>query len=365
MKDKKFLLTRSYILLLLTTLFQISCQPSESKTSESQKSEVVNTDLKKSITCFVYHRFGNEKYPSTNIDLQTFEQHLTYLKEHDFMVLTLREAVDYLKDETPSQKVAVLTVDDGYKTFKTGALPLLKKYDFKATLFVNTETVGGSSYLNWDDLKEISNSGIEIGNHTHSHAYFLNYEEAIRYKNFESDVMKAQNLFQKHLNVKPVTFAYPYGEYDEAMKKTVKEIGFEAAVAQNSGVMNSQADFYAIPRFPMASSYAELKNFTEKVNMQTIFLSDANNAEHVVSDNPPKMSLSFDKANYQLKNLQCFIQGGSCDLNVNDQDSIVTVSIKSKSSLKRRRTLYTITVPDQDGKWHWISHLWVIPSIKE
>jgi peptidoglycan/xylan/chitin deacetylase (PgdA/CDA1 family) len=52
-----------------------------------------------------------------------------------------------------------------------------KKYDIPATLFINTKTVGGGDYMTWGELKDVVKHDIEIGNHTHSHAYFLNLPE--------------------------------------------------------------------------------------------------------------------------------------------------------------------------------------------
>ncbi|UII25266.1 polysaccharide deacetylase family protein [Fulvivirga maritima] len=363
MKAKNyFQISKQVYRLILVLIILSGCSSPSEKQVEAQ--HIANKH--KSITCFVYHRFGDERYPSTNVDISTFEQHIKYLKEEEFEIMTLSEAIDYLKDGSKERKIAVITVDDGYKSFQTGAMPLLKKYGVTATLFINTETVGGSSYMSWEDIQEVNKEGIEIGNHSHSHGYFLNYENAIRYKHFQSDVAQAQNLFKKHLTEEPKVFAYPYGEYDQEMEDIIKEMGFIGAVAQNSGVMNSSSDFYAIPRFPMASSYASLKGFKEKAKMQTLFVQSEKPSTPLLNNsNPPELKLSFKKDDLQVNNLQCFIQGGECDMKVTKSDSVVEVSLKSKSSLKRRRTLYTLTVPSDDGSWHWFSHLWVMPSVKE
>ena len=130
-----------------------------------------------SVPVFVYHRFGDDRYPATNISLDVFEAHLAYLAENDFSALTLSDALSKMDAGNLPEKPVVLTVDDGYLTFYENAMPLLKKYDMPATLFVNTAYVGGGDFMNWKQLEEARKAGVEIGNHSHNHPHFLNEEE--------------------------------------------------------------------------------------------------------------------------------------------------------------------------------------------
>lgn len=320
------------------------------------------TASERSFVCFVYHRFGDDRYPSTNVSIEDFRAHLRYLKQHDFLVMTLSDAVAYLKNDTGTKKVAVITVDDGYKTFLTGAMPLLTEFGYPATLFVNTKTIGSGDYLDWEELKHLSENGIEIGNHSHSHSYFLNISGKERVEAFKKDIIEAQDLLKEHLAVTPTAFAYPYGEFDIDMEQAVKNMGFLAAAAQNSGVMHGEGDYYAIPRFPMADVYAAIDGFMEKVNMQPLVVNE--DADRIVGEqNPPVLQLTIRGDNINEEELQCFVQGGDCHLQV-VQKQPLKITVAAKDPLKRRRTLYTITVPDKEGRWHWFSHLWIRPDIE-
>ena len=323
---------------------------------------------KKEVVCFVYHRFGDDRYPSTNISVKNFEAHLNYLKSNGFEVMNLGGAVDYLTDNSKPilPKVAVITVDDGFKTFKTGAMPLLKKFGYSATLFINTETVGGNSYLDWEDLKSVKAAGIEIGNHTHSHPYFLNTPKNQRYDQFREEINLAQKLIKEHLDVQPDLFAYTYGEFDSEMEHMVKNLGFKAATAQNSGVIWSGSDPFALPRFPMAGPYANIDGFTEKANMRALPVVEETPLSFVLNGkNPPTLSVVVDDQGLALKGLQCFVQGGECVINI-QKNGKTTIEIHATKALTRRRTLYTLTVPSADYKsWHWYSHLWIQPDIPE
>jgi peptidoglycan/xylan/chitin deacetylase (PgdA/CDA1 family) len=96
------------------------------------------------------------------------------------------------------KKFVILTIDDAFRSFYSMVFPLLKKYGFKATLFVNTATIGSNDYSGWDELREMLEYGIELGNHTHSHAYFLNDPAETRQETFSNEVNLAQQIFREN-----------------------------------------------------------------------------------------------------------------------------------------------------------------------
>ncbi|MEJ2520623.1 MAG: polysaccharide deacetylase family protein, partial [Desulfuromonadales bacterium] len=128
---------------------------------------------------FVYHRFNDARFPSTNISSEDFRTHLELLHANDFTVLTLGEVMSRLDSgRSLPPRCAVITVDDAYQTFLTDGWPLLQRFGFPATLFVSTDTVGGTDYLDWQELRQLRRQGVEIGNHSASHAYLLDQRAA-------------------------------------------------------------------------------------------------------------------------------------------------------------------------------------------
>jgi len=355
---KLFYMIRIFLFVLL--LFY-SCQPNKAQnqtiTDESTEHQ------KKEVVVFVYHRFGDNTYPSTNISLENFELHLSYLKNTGFEVITFGEAVDYITDTQISykEKVACITVDDGYKSFYKNGLPLIQKYGFTATVFINSESVGGGMYMNWEELANIHEKGIEIGNHSDSHAYFLNIPENERINEFKQDVLRCQKEIEEHLGFTPDIFAYPYGEFDLEMKSALKAMGFKAAAAQNSGVMHAY-DPYAIPRFPMAGPYVKLEGFKEKANMKALRIKEKSPESFVLTgQNPPTLQIIFDTTSVDLDRYNCFISPG-CKSNLSNNKMVIS----AEKPLQNRRTLFTITAPSKTGnRWHWFSHLWIRPEVSE
>lgn len=320
------------------------------------------------ISSFVYHRFGEDENPSTNIDLATFEQHLEYLRDNEVMVITLGEAVKLIREHgTLTGKTVVLTVDDGYESFLQNGMPLLRKYGFRATLFVNTANVGKSGYIDWEELRKLHEEGIEIGNHSHTHAYFVDVKAYERASFLRTDLQTSQRIFLHELGFMPNLFSYPYGEYTDEMAEVVEQEGFVAAAAQNSGVISTFSNLYALPRFPMGGSYTTLEGFAEKSAMLALPANVIDSPSHLVTEsNSPVLRLQLQSPErLQTGQMQCFIADGrECSLHY-DRDNGV-VEIRSNGPLSARRTLYTITVPSavKPGKWHWFSHLWILSGLK-
>jgi len=347
----------------LISFFFLACQ---SQPPDSKPGDIAA--IPKEVVCFVYHRFNDGRYPTTNVSVKAFEAHLNYLIKNKFDILTFSQAVKYLKSNEPARKVAVITVDDGYKSFYQNGLPVLKKHSLPATLFINTETVEGGDYMSWRELQLAVDAGVEIGNHTHSHDYFLNQSPATRYQVFKEEIELSQKIIFEKLQIRPTVFSFPYGEFDNKMKSIVKEAGFLAAAAQNSGVMHAEIDFFLCPRFPISEAYADLKEFAEKASMHALRVVHQSPDDVLLPPGKsPALTITFDNDNLQIDRLQCFVQGGQCTLReANTTGNKTTITVQPVSTIKnRRRTLYTITVPDEQGGWHWFSRLWIAPDIKE
>ena len=363
----------TYIKLIISVIlifFLISCWADRNENESGNTGQDVTAraaiasgkKIQVTANCFLYHRFNEGKYPSTNISASLFEDQLKYLIGNKIPVITLGDLFRLAPDDNKPDRYAILTIDDAFKSFYRYGFPLLKKYDLKATLFVNTETIGSGDYLNWDELKQLLEYGIEIGNHTHSHAYFLNEPPGQRAEIFRKDVVQAQDIFKNHLNFSCVVFAYPFGEYDSDMKNVINELGFLGAAAQNSGVISEFSDPFALPRFPMTDQFGQIARFIEKVDMNPLPVVEITPATTIPDINPPTLRIQFKDMDFDLGRIQCFIQGSDYQLTVLDPQS-VTIEIKATETLGGRRHLYTITIPQKDtSKWYWFSHQWVFPG---
>ena len=205
----------------------------------------------------MYHRFEENKYPSTNIRIKDFKTHLKLIKEAGLEFVYPNQFDDYINKKNKTKKI-LLTIDDGFLSFYNNAWPILKKEKIPFIIFVNTESVGSGGYMNWDQLKEISDYEFaQIGNHSHTHEYLVDMSD----EEIKTDLKTAKKLLKKNLNNNTKFFAYPFGEYKESYKKIVKNMGFSYAFGQHSGVMDLTKDKFELPRFPINEKYGEIKRF--------------------------------------------------------------------------------------------------------
>ena len=314
---------------------------------------------------FIYHRFDETRYPSTNISSEIFAQQLEYLKNENYQVLSLGEVVRRLKQgEQLPERAAALCADDAYQSFADVAMPIVRKYGYPITLFVNTDAVGSRGYLNWETVKALSAEGVEIGNHTASHPYLIEKEVeegfAAWRKRIKRDISKAQQQFKKQLGFQPETIAYTFGEYSDEVVAVAKELGFTSAFAQQSGVVHETHDLFNLPRFPMGGPYATLQGFINKLLMKPlVVLQQRPYSPVVTTDNPPELLLQLDTTVVDMRRVNCFVQGeNSCSVK-KVEGATGWYRVIAEEPLSGRRNKYTLTVPGEKGGWHWFSQPWV------
>ena len=201
---------------------------------------------------FIYHRFGDSRYPSTNTTIQELEKEFEFFKKNNYEVVRLEAILEKLKNKEtiPSNWVA-LTIDDAYKSFYENGLPLFKKYNYPFSLYVYVKATNDkySDFMTWEQLKEASKYGtIALHGYEHNHLTKLS-NEAI-YK----DTQKGIEIFEKNMGFKPTSYAYAYGEYDDRVRDVLSQFNFEAILNQHSGSVNAQSNPLNIHRIPLVGS---------------------------------------------------------------------------------------------------------------
>ncbi len=187
------------------------------------------------------HRVGfpppNAKIRGLFISPQLLTFQLSMIRKMGYRFLTLEKALS-----NPKGKNAVITFDDGYADNLTHALPVLREFDAPATIFVITKNIGQKNVvwreagenlpadiIDWRSLEKLQQHGWEIGSHAHRHIHLARYNEADQ----ESVIWQSIVEIKKNLGVRPVSFAYPYGSYNESTKKVLKRLSIKYAVTTN------------------------------------------------------------------------------------------------------------------------------------
>lgn len=210
-----------------------------------------------SAVILVYHRIGDPRHPTTQINTELFAQHARMLAEGDYNVLDLADIIDAWRTGTPlPERSVAITIDDAYASFFDHGWPILRQYRLPFTLFVATDPVddGYADYMTWNHIRILAQSSLaRIGNHsaTHQHLPRLEKEEKI------ADILHAHQRLEEETGITPTLYSYPYGEFDADSQSLLEEKGYHAAFGQYSSVADGHDDRFYKPRFPINQHYGD------------------------------------------------------------------------------------------------------------
>ena len=307
----------------------------------------------------MYHRFEENKYPSTNIRIEDFKKHIKILQENNIQFINPKNFEKEIKNNKKQRKI-LLTIDDGFSSFYQNAWPLLKKEKIPFILFVSTREVGAFNYMSWSQIREISKEDfVEIGNHSHSHEYLVDESKDL----ILDDIKKSISIFKKQLGKNSDFFSYPFGEYSLEFKKLIKSLGFKYAFGQHSGVIDETKDFYELPRFPINEKYGEIKRFKSLTKTLPFKYKEILPSEKYLlkNKNPPKVKIQFYEGIKNLKSLGCYSNEGDSwrESNIEFEDDLtLLVNISEKFVGERGRI--NCSLRDPSGFWRWLGIQFVV-----
>ncbi|EFP96978.1 hypothetical protein VIBC2010_20210 [Vibrio caribbeanicus ATCC BAA-2122] len=230
--------------------------------------------LRKEMPIIMYHRFiknDSEKgVHGTYLHIDMLDKHLKLIKKMGFEPITFEDLAKkgLICRLEYGKRYIIITVDDGYKDNYELLFPLLKKYNFKAVIY----TVSGETFNRWDvevpsnpekqvelmspeQVKELSESGlVEIGGHTVTHPDLSRLTSAEQEQEIYDNKVALESMIGKRLT----SFAYPYGSLNEDSKNIASKIGYQYAVATDSGPIHVHGDKFQIRRiaiFPRTSVF--------------------------------------------------------------------------------------------------------------
>ena len=314
------------------------------------------------IISLMYHRFEENKYPSTNIRIQDFKSQIDLIKNSGIKFISNKEFEEFVNVDNSDKKI-LLTIDDGFSSFYDEAWPILKKEKIPFIIFINTETIGANGYMNWDEIKEISHFDfVHIGNHSHSHDYLVDKTD----EEIKKDLETAKKIFKTEMNYETKFFAYPFGEYKKSYTKIVEDLGFIYAFGQHSGVIDKTKNKLELPRFPINEKYGKMERFKnllktipfpyKKIIPEDKYLTD--------KDNPPEVKVIFFENSINLKNINCYSNEEDKWRKSKlafDKKNELRVILDGKFTTERGRI--NCSLREDDGSWRWLGIQFVVGSL--
>lgn len=325
-------------------------------------------DHQNSAVIFMYHHFGVSKHPQTNVSLEQFDAHLEHLQQQGYTVWPLQDIINHLDQGKPlPDRTVAITIDDAYLSVYTEAWPRLRQRGWPFTVFVSTDGIdrGLKAYMSWQQMREMQSQGARFANHSRFHDYLIrrqpDEDDTDWRQRIQADIQHSQQRLQQELGQAPMLFAYPYGEYNLALKGLLKKLGY-TAFSQQSGAIDANSDRQLLPRFPMAAHFADINSFRTKAATLPLPVSSAQPEEPLSQQRQPTLTITLHAekmADIQTQQIRCFISGqGQAPITWLDDTRF---SLTAAQPLALGRNRYNCTAPSkQGGRYYWFSRLWII-----
>lgn len=306
------------------------------------------------IPILTYHNFTKDIGSSYSINIIEFEKQMNYLATHNYSVISLSELLEGLRDEQLPPKTIVITIDDGYKSTFTLAYPVLKKYNFSATLFIYTDFIEkNSNSLTWGEIKEMTKNNLEIGSHTLSHCNLLQYKENENYENYltriKKEIFLSKEILESKIEGKVKFFAYPYGIYSPTIKNLVIQADYEGILNANSMNNTLNTDPFSLNRQIIFGNNL-FNSFIQILNQQPLHTSKIFPDDGIIeSDQFVKIAAILKDNNYDIKTLSMKLGGAKVGFNFNPENN--EISFTPSKPLIKKSYIINISALDKNSNY--------------
>ena len=308
------------------------------------------------IISLMYHRVGEAKYPSTNVSVEMFQNHIHEIEKSGMGFINpsiFKKKI--LNREKFEKRYILLTVDDSFKSFYENAWPILKEKKIPFIIFVNTREINNNhpNYMTWDQIRELKNSGlVTIGGHSWSHEYFVD----MKISEVKKDIEKSHKNYLKELKFIPDLYAHTFGETSSDLIELIKTFKYKIIFGQHSGVISLNENIYYLPRFSLNENYGKLKRFKSILRSRAFNLKSYEPRTILLNskNNPTNMKLEF---NENVKSINCFDNSGGSWKNtklnfISDSE----VELIFDLPFKKRRGRVNCTMPAAGGLIKWFGY---------
>ncbi|MDR6978753.1 peptidoglycan/xylan/chitin deacetylase (PgdA/CDA1 family) [Streptomyces sp. 3330] len=208
------------------------------------------------VPILMYHAVAADPSPATralSVTPEAFAEQMAVLADRGRTPLTTAGLAARWRSGRPlPARPVLITFDDGYRGVHRHALPVLAGHGFPATLFVTTGWLRGGydtggapdAMLDWPQVRELADNGVEIGGHSHTHPQLDQLDDA----RLCAELTGCRDIVAGELGAPPVSFAYPYGYSTRRVRTAVRGHGFAQALAVGNALAHRAQGPYALRR---------------------------------------------------------------------------------------------------------------------
>jgi O-antigen biosynthesis protein len=235
------------------------------------------------VPILLYHSVDSkaaEAYRRWAVTPAAFERHMAIIRDEGMTPLTLSQ---FVGRTSAIHRPVLITFDDGLHDFITGALPILQKYKFPATLYVTTGHVGRTAswlacldegdrpMMNWQDIRHASSCGIEIGAHTQNHPNL----DLLPYAKATAEIAGSKQAIEDNLDNSVTSFAYPHGYSTKPIRAFLKQTGFTSACSVKHALSSTIEDCFTLSRVIIENATTDAQ-FKSILNGQSLPIAPPN-----------------------------------------------------------------------------------------
>jgi len=216
----------------------------------------------------LYHHVGpthRGAYPLLTVSPPRFEAQMKWLRRRGYTAIRSSDWSAWIRGERPLPKKPVLiTFDDGYADLVQHALPVLKRHNLTATIFLPTQRIGRSNewdsgswtqvpLMNREQISEWAAQGMEFGSHSRTHPDLT----ALSRDQLDDEIAGSAQDLQSLTGLRPVAFAYPYGLFNDQVRECVSRV-FDLSFTTKMGVNRLADDPFVLQRLEVLPSDNEV-----------------------------------------------------------------------------------------------------------
>ncbi len=193
---------------------------------------------------------------------QALEEELAWLQQNGFVSVSFDDLVNHVTSgATLPPKPVILTFDDDWQSQYRYAFPLLKKYDFSATFYIWVVVVGMKNHMTWDEIRELSKAGMQLGCHTLTHPYLTRVQSD---ETLKREIAGARKIIEARTGATVTSLAYPFGQYNARVVDAAREAGFTSARSTWPGVVHSKEGLFSLTGLIRTESEKSLVDTMQK-----------------------------------------------------------------------------------------------------
>ncbi len=210
----------------------------------------------------VYHKIDRipraARFPKNYVTPEQFDAQLAFLARRGYRTISFTDYLAYRRgDDRLPRRPIVITFDDGYRSNRTVALPLLVKHGFTATIFLVTNYMGRTNTWDADELQEplldetdlraMQAAGISFQSHGATHARLSRLPAPAALDELRSSRERLEAILGRPVTV----IGYPYGEHTDQTRRLAAEAGYQAGVIVRHRMNADSTDLFALRRIPV------------------------------------------------------------------------------------------------------------------